>query len=674
MKFTLAILISFNLFAFVYPKVKTTQSFEVKFGEVIHDQFKWMENEHDPTLGQWIFEQNNLTQNYLSDALLSELRSEFEEIYFPKNTRSSSFRYIEQDDYSKFRKPQLAENEEDKTTQEELKPYTAIQLSETGSDLKRLEIYKTRKLNILENGEMKEVISRELVEVLKIKFGEIIEWVSDDTFIYSTDLDERLGGTHPVILQHKIGTAQSDDIVIYRSLYPDKFPDLKKYGQQYYILQELDRQSELQDLYEFDMKTKELTNPHRLSGEIINTHYNDKTKKLTSYLIDRTQKSNGVFYVYDYSTRAKTILLEEQSFSLDTAFFYKGHYFIVGIDHAAHVLYKLNPQSNELVQIDLPYLGSVNINSAKDEDGKSFLSVGISTYMHPNTLAYRYDFKTNSLLQNWRIDQNEDQLEVDAKRLFYTGHDGKKIAMWAIYKKGLSLDTPRPLYLYGYGGFRINLLPRFRSDALPFIRRGGIFVTATLPGGLEYGEDWHKSGQLLMKYNTFDNFALAAKELIQRGLTTANQLAIGGGSNGGLLVTATMERYPSLFKAAVPEVGVHDLLNYHLFTAGKWWVYEYGNPDKEENFNFLFGLSPYHNLKKKKYPSTLVMTANFDDRVVPFHSYKYIARLQQVQDSQSPALLYVKKDGSHSSRSGSKAERLKQYSTKWGFLISELMN
>ncbi len=236
----------------------------------------------------------------------------------------------------------------------------------------------------------------------------------------------------------------------------------------------------------------------------------------------------------------------------------------------------------------------------------------------------------------------------ETKQVFYPSKDGTKVPMFIVHKKGLKLDGTNPTYLYAYGGFNINMTPAFSVARMAWLEQGGIFVMPNLRGGGEYGETWHKGGMLEKKQNVFDDFIAAAEYLIANKYTASDRLAIAGGSNGGLLVGAAMTQRPDLFAVALPAVGVMDMLRYHKFTVGWGWAVEYGSSDKEDQFKYLVKYSPLHNLKEGvSYPATLVTTADHDDRVVPAHSFKFAAALQEKHKGNNPVLIRIETKAGH---------------------------
>jgi prolyl oligopeptidase len=243
--------------------------------------------------------------------------------------------------------------------------------------------------------------------------------------------------------------------------------------------------------------------------------------------------------------------------------------------------------------------------------------------------------------------------------------------MFLTYKKGIQLDGSNPAYLYGYGGFNISRTPRFSTSLLVWLEMGGVYASTNLRGGGEYGEEWHRAGMLESKQNVFDDFIAAAEYLIDEGYTSTPKLAIGGGSNGGLLVGAVMTQRPELFGAALPAVGVMDMLRFHKFTIGWAWVSDYGSSEDPEMFRHLYAYSPYHNLHPDKYPATMVTTADHDDRVVPGHSFKFAARLQEMQMGDAPVLIRIQTKAGHGSGKPT-TMIIQEQADRWAFLVKSL--
>ena len=319
--------------------------------------------------------------------------------------------------------------------------------------------------------------------------------------------------------------------------------------------------------------------------------------------------------------------------------------------------------------VQLPGLGSAGGFGGKRSDTESFYS--FTSYTVPGRI-YRYDpaTGTSTLWREPKVDFSPDAYET--KQVFYLSKDGTRVPMFLTYKKGLKLDGSNPTLLYGYGGFNISLTPSFSVANLAWLERGGVYAVANLRGGGEYGEDWHKAGTKLQKQNVFDDFIAAAEWLIANRYTARAKLAISGGSNGGLLVGACLTQRPELFGAALPAVGVMDMLRFHKFTIGWAWASDYGSADDAAEFKALYAYSPLHNLRKGVcYPATLITTADHDDRVVPAHSFKFAARLQEVQSGNKPVLIRIETKAGHGAGKPT-TKIIEENADKLAFLTKEL--
>jgi prolyl oligopeptidase len=304
-----------------------------------------------------------------------------------------------------------------------------------------------------------------------------------------------------------------------------------------------------------------------------------------------------------------------------------------------------DPQGQLVRPLELPGLGTAVGFAGKADETETFYLY--TSFTEPGTI-YRYDLVTgkSEVLRRPKVNFNPDDYET--KQVFYRSKDGTQVPMFLTHRKGLELNRQNPTYLYGYGGFDISLTPSFSVANLVWMEMGGVYAQANLRGGGEYGEAWHQAGMKLKKQNVFDDFIGAAEWLIRNDYTSSRKLAIGGGSNGGLLVGACMTQRPDLFGACLPAVGVMDMLRFHKFTIGWAWTSDYGSPDNPDEFAALAKYSPYHNLKPGvRYPATLVTTADHDDRVVPAHSFKYAARLQEVHRGGNPVLIRIETKAGH---------------------------
>ncbi len=334
-------------------------------------------------------------------------------------------------------------------------------------------------------------------------------------------------------------------------------------------------------------------------------------------------------------------------------------------------MYGLN--GRHIRDVQFPGLGTAGGFSGRMADTETFYS--FTSFTSPPT-TYRYDLLTGESTLFRRAVVDFDPEKFEAKQVFYSSKDGTRVPMFIVHKKGLKLDGSNPTLLYAYGGFGISLTPSFSVSNLAWMEMGGVYAQPNLRGGGEYGEDWHEAGTKLQKQNVFDDFIAAAEWLIANNYTNPSKLAISGGSNGGLLVGATMTQRPELFGAALPAVGVMDMLRFHKFTIGRAWVHDYGSSDDPEQFEALYTYSPYHTLLRQmgegvKYPATMVTTADTDDRVVPGHSFKFAAALQAAQTGPAPVLIRIETKAGHGAGKPT-SKIIEEAADKWAFLVKNL--
>ncbi len=335
--------------------------------------------------------------------------------------------------------------------------------------------------------------------------------------------------------------------------------------------------------------------------------------------------------------------------------------------HSQVRLFELSGKSRG--ELELPGLGTVGGFGGKRTDSETFYSfTGFTT----PAAIYRYDVPSgkSTVFRQPKVDFNPSDFET--KQVFYQSKDGTRVPMFITHKRGLKLDGSNPTYLYGYGGFNISLTPAFSVSNLVWMEMGGVYAEPSLRGGGEYGEAWHQGGMKLKKQNVFDDFIAAAEWLISNKYTSTPKLAIGGGSNGGLLVGAALTQRPDLFGAALPAVGVMDMLRFHKFTIGWAWVSDYGSSDTADEFKAIYAYSPLHNIKPgTSYPPTLITTADHDDRVVPAHSFKFAATLQAAQAGAAPVLIRIETKAGHGAGKPV-SKQLDEATDRWAFLTKAL--
>ncbi|MEE8371274.1 MAG: prolyl oligopeptidase family serine peptidase, partial [Sphingomonadales bacterium] len=362
-------------------------------------------------------------------------------------------------------------------------------------------------------------------------------------------------------------------------------------------------------------------------------------------------------------------LIAEDASVLTSAGYIGGH-FITHYLKDARSEFRVTDQSGKPVrEVAFPGIGSASGFAGRADDNETFYE--FSSYNEPPSI-YRYDVATgeSTLFRRAKVDFEPDDYVV--KQVFYTSKDGTRIPMFISHRKDLEFTGDTPTMLYGYGGFNISMRPGFSITRLAWMEMGGVYAVANLRGGGEYGEAWHKAGTKLQKQNVFDDFIAAAEYLIAKGYTRPDRLAVFGGSNGGLLVGAVVNQRPELFGAALPAVGVMDMLRFQKFTAGRFWVDDYGSSDNAQEFAALYAYSPYHNVKPgTEYPAIMATAADTDDRVVPGHSFKYIAALQAAQTGSAPVIIRVETRAGHGS--GTPTDKVVQaYADRWAFLVKNL--
>jgi prolyl oligopeptidase len=472
---------------------------------------------------------------------------------------------------------------------------------------------------------------------------------------------------------HKLGTPQSADILIYHR------PDAKEWGfggsvteDGKYLIISIWLGTDSKNLVFY----KDLTNPNSEVIELINKFeadysFIDNDDHVFYFRTDLNSPKGRVIAIDTQKPNAENWqeIIPQAVEKLESVGILNNQ-FVADYLQDAHSQIKIfDLKGNFIREVELPGIGSAGGFGGKRHDTETFYS--FTSFTTPGTI-YRYDMKTgkNEIFRQPKVDFNADEYET--KQVFYQSKDGTKVPMFITSKKGIVLDGNNPTYLYGYGGFNISLTPSFSVSLLIWLEMGGVYAVPSLRGGGEYGEEWHQAGMKFQKQNVFDDFIAAAEWLIANNYTQPAKLAIGGGSNGGLLVGACMTQRPDLFGAALPAVGVMDMLRFHKFTIGWAWVAEYGSSENAEEFATLYAYSPLHNLQPgTAYPSTLIITADHDDRVVPAHSFKFAAALQAAHGGHTPVLIRIETKAGHGAGKPT-AKIIEEAADKWGFLVKVL--
>lgn len=646
--------ISSSYAQYIYPVAKKIPQQEFRFGTIVEDPYKWMENANDPDLWDWIEEQKTFTTNYLDANLMDafaartlEVRKMREEQNkLPNKSLSTGLSNVQN------------------LFKEEGRKERYIRWSKKSSSLKSISyqqessLYKLRVQQVQSGDLLRLIISKKsdnsVVDILLVKFFSFVTWADDQSFYYVTDMDQRIGGGKPALFKHTVGEIQSDDQLLIAGKSASSSLTVHEVGDRFFI--EVD-----EFIGSLQLSTGKVTNKLLVNGEIVEMLDSPEPKAIIRSF---TNANFGEFHQLRLRDGVRSILLKEQNFVVEkTKRLNDEATLIIGLKDASHVagiLFK----DGRLQMIDLQD-GTIEFSSFND----NILKLNHETYTSPRRV-YSYNLGTNELAL---ASSQKLPFEVEADKIYYKASNGQDASLWVVKRKGLTLTAKTPVILYGYGGFRSSITPAFGMyESLPWIEKGGAFAVVTLPGSLDYGQSWYDLAKVSGRTNSFDSFALAAKELFKRGWTSPDHIGMMGASNGGTLVAGTLQRHSDIFKAAVPIVGVMDLLNFTLFTAGKYWTEDYGNPFIEKDFQAIFPLSPYHNIKRRSYPATMVMTAEFDDRVVPMHSYKYAARLQEYSTGEAPILLYNKEWGAHGRASGSSRESSRFVAAFYTFFAQQL--
>lgn len=649
-----------------YPETRKTDTIDVYFGTQVADPYRWLEDDNSEETAAWVKAQNDVTNAYLAkipfrDQVRERLTSMWNyprygvpfkkggKYFFFKNDgiQNQSVLYI-QDSLQAEPRVFLDPNKlsEDGTTAlgtysvSKDGKYFAYAISKAGSDWNEIYVMET------ETG-------KQLADKLEwVKFSGI-SW-RENGFYYSR-YDKPAGGgvlssknEYMKVYYHVVGDPQEKDVLVYENRnYP-----LRNYGitatedGRYLVLGESESTSG-NSLY-----IKDLENPQAgfvKIAEGFRFDYSYISNQDGKFLI-LTNADAPKYRLIEVDLSAPApenhrIIIPEREEVLVSAEVAGGRIVCEYMKDATNRLYVYTTEGSFVHEVNLPGPGTIAGFEGKKDENEAFFA--FTSFTYPSTV-FVYDILNNTSKVFFDSELDFDPAKYESKQVFYTSKDGTKVPMFIVHKAGLNLDGNNPVYLYGYGGFNVSLTPVFSVSRLLFIEQGGVFAMPNLRGGGEYGEAWHRAGTKLQKQNVFDDFIAAAEFLIAEKYTQPEKIAIAGGSNGGLLVGACMTQRPDLFAVALPAVGVMDMLRFHKFTIGWAWTEDYGSSEDSVQFQYLLGYSPFHNLKPGTcYPATLVTTADHDDRVVPAHSFKFAATLQEHQSCNNPALIRIETNAGH---------------------------
>jgi len=659
---------------------------ESYFDKEVIDNYRWLEDDMSKETENWVVNQNEYTFDYLDQIPLREqlknrltklwdyekISSPFKEgdyTYFYKNSglQNQSILYRSKDNQNPeiFLDPNTFS--EDGTTSlagisfSENGELLAYSISEGGSDWRKIIIKNVESNLIIED------------TILDVKFSGV-SWKASDGFYYSSydkpkgsELSEKTD--QHKLYYHKLGTPQSDDELIYGGNEMEKnryvsgyvsndnrflvIEAAKKTTGNKLLIKDLRANSKFKTIVgNYDSNTSLLDN--KGSKLFLITDFNAPNKKIVSVDINNPSQSNW------------KDLIPETEFVLSPSMC-GGYFFANYMIDAISKVYQYDYDGKLIREIKLPGIGRASgFGGKKDQNDLYF---NFSNYYSPGTI-YKYNVKSGNYKDYWKPSIDFNSSNYESKQIFYFSKDGTKVPMIITYKKGTELNGKNPTILYAYGGFNISITPGFSVANAVWMEQGGVYAVPNIRGGGEYGRKWHNAGIQLKKQNVFDDFIAAAEFLIENKYTSSDYLAIRGGSNGGLLVGATMTQRPDLMKVALPAVGVLDMLRYHKFTAGAGWAYDYGtSDDSKEMFEYLKAYSPVHNVRKNvNHPATLITTGDHDDRVVPAHSFKFAAELQEKDLGKNPILIRIETNAGHGSGTPI-AKTIDQYADIFGFTL-----
>ncbi len=670
-----------------YPKTKKINVTDTYFGTSINDPYRWLEDDRSADTKTWVEAQNRVTYNYLSaipfrNAIKQRLETlwnyekytapfkEGDYIYFYKNDglqnqyvlyrqkgKGKPEVFLDPNTFSKDASTSLAGIEFTKDGS-----MAAYQISEGGSDWRKVIILNTSDISIVGD------------TLTDIKFSGL-SWKGREGFYYSSYDKPKEGSQLSGLTQyhklyfHQAGSPQKDDRLIFGGdQTPRRYIGAAVTEDERFLIITAANSTTGNELY-----IQDLSQPGSPIVKVVDNFDGEHMviDNLGSKLFIHTNLNapNYKVVTVDASNPApanwKDLITEtENVLSVSTG---GGKIFANYLKDATSLVLQYDMDGNIERTITLPGVGSASGFSSKKTEKELYYT--FTSYIFPPTI-FKYIIGSGQSVEYKKAGVEFDPSHFISKQVFYNSKDGTKIPMIITHKKGLELNGKNPTLLYGYGGFSVSLTPAFSTSNIILLEQGGIYAVPNLRGGGEYGDKWHLAGTKLSKQNVFDDFIAAAEYLISNGYTSKDYLAVSGGSNGGLLVGAVISQRPELFKVALPAVGVLDMLRYNKFTAGAGWAYDYGTAEEsKEMFDYLLKYSPYHTIKPGvSYPATLITTADHDDRVVPAHSFKFAARLQEFHKGASPALIRIETNAGHGAGKPT-TKIIEEQADKWAFMF-----
>lgn len=656
----------FKKISLEYPETKKIAHIDEYWGEQVQDPYRWLEDDHAEDTKAWVIAQNKVSFGYLEQIpFRDKIRERLEEVWDYEKV-SAPFNYGEYTYYYKnngLQNQAVLYRKRKENGQEEIF-LDPNKLSEEGTtSLAGAEFTKDGKLfayavsvagsdwrNIYVMDTDTWVLHADTITDAKFTG---ISWKGNEGFYYSTY--DQPGGSklsamtnHHKLYYHQLGTSQSEDLLIFGDhKNPRRYVGGYVTEDERFLIISAANSTTGNELFFVDLQ-----DPRRAIVPVVtnmeNSHYVLTSKDESLYIHTNLDAPNNKIVKVDIADPALDNgqeLIGETDYVLDASTA-GGKVFASYLKDAITMIKQFDLDGKEERTVTLPGIGTAGGFSGKASEDQLYYS--FTSYITPTTV-YRYDIASGESKLYVQPQVKFVPQQYESRQIFYQSKDGTKIPMIITYKKGIELNGENATMLYAYGGFGISLTPAFSIANAVWLENGGIYAVPNLRGGGEYGERWHLAGTKLKKQNVFDDFIAAAEYLISEGYTSSAKLAISGGSNGGLLVGATMAQRPELAGVAFPAVGVMDMLRYHQFTAGAGWAYDYGTADDDaEMYRYLKDYSPVHNLKRgTHYPATMVTTADHDDRVVPAHSFKFAANLQEAHQGDNPVIIRIETNAGH---------------------------
>ncbi|HEY9667851.1 MAG TPA: prolyl oligopeptidase family serine peptidase [Coleofasciculaceae cyanobacterium] len=679
--------------AVVYPSTRKSDQVDDYHGTKVADPYRWLEDLNSEETQAWVEAQNQLISSYLSEIPAREpIKERITQLW---NYEKYGIPFKQGNRYFYFKNDGLQNQSVLYTlTSLDAEPKVLFDpntLSEDGTiALSGLAISEDGKL--MAYGLSTSGYDWNEWKVRHIETGEDFpdhlqwvkfsgaSWTHDHQGFFYSRYDEPNEATqledinyYQKLYYHKLGTSQSEDILIYHR------PDQKEWmfgggvtedGR--YLIISIDRGTDPKNLIFYkDLQTPDSPVVELISEFEANYSFIDNDGSIFWFRTDLDAPRGRVIAI-DINNPARENwqeLIPQTDETLESVGLLNNQFVADYLKDARSSIKIFNLDGSFVREVELPGIGSAGGFGGKRYDRETFYS--FTSFTTPTTI-YRYDMVTgeSTVFRQPEVDFNPDNYET--KQVFYSSKDGTRVPMFITHKQGLKLDGNNPTLLYGYGGFNVSLTPSFSVSRLVWMEMGGVYALPNLRGGGEYGEEWHQAGTKLNKQNVFDDFIAAAEWLIDNQYTKPEKLAIAGGSNGGLLVGACMTQRPELFGAALPAVGVMDMLRFPKFTIGWAWCSDYGSPDEPQEFKALYAYSPLHNLKTgTAYPATMITTADHDDRVFPAHSFKFAAALQAAQAGEKPTLIRIETKAGHGAGKPT-SKIIEELADEWAFLVQSL--